>query len=1702
MGILIILGDCLRLFLGENLYLAFVNCMLFLFRFIQILFEGHGRQGGWHPFAEESGHGYAPSRCNDKMLEDENYRPSVSRDENYNRSSKEHRGSLSQRDLKGYSWEMSNGSPNMPSRLHDVSNVHRSVDDMLTSSTLPPTHSEFVNTWEQLHLKDQHDNSKMDGVNGLGTGQRCDKDNSLDWKPLKWNRSGSLSSRGSGFSHSSSSKSIGGADSGEGKAELRPKNVILVQSPSADAAARVTSVAPSEETTSRKKPRLNWGEGLAKYEKKKVEGPEVSASKDGAIISVVNAEPILCQSSNLADKSPRVPGFSDCASPATPSSVACSSSPGIEEKTSGKAMNGDIDATNLCSSHNVGSQNHLEGISFNLEKLDISSISNLGTSLIELLQSDDPNSMDSCFVRSSAIKKLLLLRNEVSKALEITESEIDSLENELKSLKFEPGSRRHNPATSSSFPGEGSATPFNGHSPTFNKTTCPCPLQVLSCNNENVQKFPLCNGAIQDAEASIKCCDIDSPGTATSKFVEPESLTLAAPPVDMMKHAETTADLDVVQPTNMWSKHLLPCTNEEATAVFACQDVHRLIESKSSAASSTDASLHIDGVDNLCKQILASNKELAVQASEVFTKLLPKDHCKIDLYGMVNSSSWQSDALVKEKFANRKQFLRFKERVITLKFKAFHHLWKEDMRLLSVRKFRAKSHKKSELSLRTTHIAYQKHRSSHRSRFPSPAGSVSVVPTIDMPDVSSVLLSDGQVKLYRDTLKMPALILDKKEKLASRFISINGLVEDPCGVEKERASINPWTPEEREIFIEKLATFGKDFRKIASFLDHKTTADCVQFYYKNHKSDCFEKTKKIKEVKSSTNYLVASNKKWNREINAASLDILGAASVIAADADNAMRRQKMYSGRIFLGGYGDMKTSQSGEGILERSRNFNATQHNSETAAADVLAGICGSMSSEAMSSCGTTSVDPGESYWEMKSQKFDSVMKQPSTSDVTQNVEQEDCSDDSCEMDPTDWTDKEKSIFVQAVSSYGKDFAMISRCVRTRSRDQCKVFFSKARKCLGLDMVYPGPRDLGIPMSDDANGGGSDSEDACGLETSSVVCNYKLGSKTDEDLPLSSMHSKQEESDAVTGMHTDLSRSVDNKAKVAVDQESKVVDTLVHDECRMESIPELRCDIDKQTMNGFVHQPESVWASKVSTESVDVEGNKVAGDGTLAEPMHTGDALSAGLSYPHAMSVATVVGKVSMNGIRDDVKRQEISFPENGLSRQKGFLQGSNDCHLPVDSGSCSSMCQVSVELDSVENPSVSTLPPESNLATATSVFQNMVATRSEKIPNQDSLYVTCDLKDSSHKQEQESVIKDDFFQHLSGNPLLTCDKSSHVLRGFPRQIPTKKEMKEGISCRPLSGVQSQLNGGRNITNHFVSQDCFLQKCSGLKAQGELLHLPQNNEQSSDHGRDHSQTLSDTEKPCRNGDVKLFGQILSNPSSSQDRNPDVKENDGKGTHNPRLSSKTAALKFASHNNTDGNTALLKFDCDSGHGLDNVPIRSYGFWDGSRIQTGFSSLPDSAILLAKYPAAFGNYHASSAKLEQQALQAVVKSSEHNLNGISVVPPRDAGGSNGVGDYQTYRSHDATKAQPFTVEMKHRQDIFPEMQGRNGLEAISGIQQQGRGMVGMNVVGGILVGGPCAGVSDPVAAIKMQYAKADQCSGHNGTIMREEESWRV
>ncbi|PIN07449.1 hypothetical protein CDL12_19979 [Handroanthus impetiginosus] len=1652
--------------------------------------SGPGKQGGWHAFPDEAGHGFQPfgSRYGDRNLEDDKFRPFGSRCEGrYFRNGRENRGSFTQKDWRSPSWEPTASSSGTGRPITEV-NDQKSVENTQTCYNINSKSNESckplsdsLSDQSQSLAKEEHEKNNGTTEGLASSGHNSEKENglgSIDWKPLKWPRSGSLSSRGSGFSNSNSSKSMG-VDSIEIVAEVQPKNVTPLQSPGA---ARVVSSAPapSEEMSSRKKPRLGWGEGLAKYEKKKVEGPEDGAAKDGLLVDVTNTETMLFSSVNPLDKSPRVANVLNCASPATPSSVACSSSPGIDEKESIKAANVDCDTAILGCSPSIMFQTHYEGPVFNLENLDLTSIANLSSLINELIQSDDPISVEADYAQTTSMNKLLVWKVDVLKALEVTESEIDFLETELKSLTAVP--------TSSAPQAECHLEPCEEQVNAASFAVGPAPWQVVSSCDMIIDNRP---AALKDGHVASKD-DIDSPGSRMSKLVEELPSRKGAFPSDTAECVEVFVNSDLKNSSSLGQTCLENGIRHEGNTRGG--DDHKLVRNYKNLASA--GSVHHD-VD-IYETILASNKDSANRALEELNNLLPAKQDLFDTSTASTVSCFQKDAsVIKEKFLMKKRSLQFKEKVTTLKFKVFQHFWKQG-RVVSVRKLRGKSHKTFDLS----RTGYKKNRSSNRSRVSYTAGSLRTVPAEEVIEFVDALLAESPFKPCRDTLKMPALILDKGTKM-SRFISRNGLVEDPCAAEKERSMINPWTAEERDIFIDKLAIHGKNFAEIASFLDHKTIADCIEFYYKNHKSECFERARKkpefAKERKSlSATYLVATGKRRNREAPSASLDILGEASLIVASANDAMEAQQKCTSGIFFGPSSSRKASRGDDDSLRRSNSLD--MYSNETLAADVLAGICGSLSSEAMSSCITSSVDPPDGCQEWKCPRVSPCIKLPVTPDVTQNVDDE-CSDDSCEeMDPTDWTDEEKSVFIDAVSSYGKDFVMISRCVQTRSRDQCRIFFGKARKCLGLDLIQPGACN---GVSGHVNGGGSDSEDACVLETGSTFCNGGSEGKTEDGLL---------PPDAKLSHESDIVGTDDLKPDLKICGESSGACPL--DFLSAEPVVKNSSMDDSQVGNNPVTESKeyndasgtcgpSNMVTSYNTESVRVE-----------------QADDHGLPKGSSEADKKALDEVSDELRFEENERQGLTTSQDNLDNKKAEDRDANSSQVSLISSAVSGIQRGPERDGNVSRPSVdanSTMQVESGsgkkaeqetcFAKTSHIiplpqnahFSSMESSTLFSVPikyqtrSSSIVLSTTDANGISGKHTQSICLTGDPQLHLSGFSSSNPVEYSRVLRGYPLSVQTVKETNADVNREKHVPIQHASRRDRHLNSDHRAE-FSLQKCTSSRHQSEVVQAEfPSQEQSRDHCISQAGCSPDLDKPSRNGDVKLFGKILissqEKPSSSVQGT-----GDDNGQHH-KAGCQALNMKLNGDQKVNLDSPKLKFDCNNYPGSENIPVRSFCFSNGNSPQTSFPPLPNPPLLLTKYPAAFSNI--SMVKLDQQQSHGVVRTNDHRpINGVSIFPSRELSST----DYQVLRNRDL---QPFHIDMKQPQDVlFSERQRRNGLDIVSGMQQQSRGMVGINVVGrgGLLVGGQCSGVSDPVSAIKMHYSRSQNHSVQVGNIIREEDTW--
>ncbi|CAE6075958.1 unnamed protein product [Arabidopsis arenosa] len=1591
----------------------------------------HGKQGGRHQFAEETSHGYTSSRSSDRTFDNDYYRPSASRgDWRYTRNCRDDRVSVSQKEWKCNTWEMSNGSSRSFERPFGIRNGRRSVDERPlhasdTHTTLvnsldpansthqpdneictpvrslkfkneqkfsdqrlslpsdphsdcvslferpssennygnkvcspakqcndlmygrrlandnsldpPVLNAELAGTWEQLHPKDPQDNNGLHGISDLDGATKCAKETSLGaiGKLPLWNSSGSFASQSSGFSHSSSLKSLGAVDSSDRKIEVLPKIVTVTQSSSGDATACATTTHLSEEMSSRKKQRLGWGEGLAKYEKKKV---DVNTNEDGTPLLENGSEELHSLNKNIADKSPTAATLPDYGSPTTPSSVACSSSPGFADKSSPKAAIAASDVSNTCRSPSPVSSIHLERFPINIEELDNISMERFGCLLNELLGTDDPGTGDSSSVQLTSMNRLLAWKDEILKAVEMTESEIDLLENKHRTLKLE-GGRHCRVVGPSSYFCEGDAN--------VPKEQASCildPKAAASSVAETLVRAPVLQAGLAKVPVDVFEDNPEAVKSLSQSFATVESNEDILP-IPSMKAAASSKEIN--------------------TTAFANQETIEVTSADDSMASNDDL---------LCAKLLSANKKYACESSGVFNELLPRDFSSSDNSRYPGICQTQFDSHVKEKIADRVDLLRAREKILLLQFKAFQLSWKKDLDQLSLTKYQPKSSKKTELYPNAKNGGYLKLPQPVRLRFSSSAPRRdSVVPTTELVSYMEKLLPGTHLKPYRDILKMPAMILDEKERVMSRFISSNGLIEDPCDVEKERTMINPWTSEEKEIFLNLLALHGKDFKKISSYLTQKTTADCIDYYYKNHKSDCFGKIKKQRAYgkEGKHTYMLAPRKKWKREMGAASLDILGDVSIIAANAGKVASTRPISSKRITLRGCSSANSLQH-DGNNSEGCSYSFDFPRKRTAGADVLA--VGSLSSEQINSCLRTSVSSRERC--MDHLKFNHVVKKPRISHTlhneNSNEEDDSCSEESCgETGPIHWTDDERSAFIQGFSLFGKNFASISRYVGTRSPDQCKVFFSKVRKCLGLESIQFGSGNVSTSVSvDNGNeGGGSDLEDPCPMESNSGICNNGVCAKMGMNSPTSPFNMNQDGANhsGSANVKADLSRSEQENGQtyLCLKDDNNLVNnayinggfpSLVSESCR-----------DLVDINTVESQSQAAGKSK-SNDLLSMEID----EGVLTYVAVSSEPLYCGLSVLSNVIVETPT-EISRKGSGD----QGAAMPKLSSKNQDGVMQAANGTRNSglepesAPSGFRYPECLHHVPIEvCTENPIGVSVPRGNPNCHAESESGNSLVGQVDK--THDLGWPKNNLELDGRLRVLGHVNPDEQNGQLNATNAASC------------QIPQRSVTQD------LSRI-SRSKSDLIVKTQRTGEGFSLNKCTSSAPKPLAVS---HKEGRSGHSRSHSFSLSDTERLDKNGDVKLFGTVLT-----------ADENGIKQKHNP-----CGIVRSSSTLSRDHDTRHHYINQQH---LQNVPITSYGFWDGNRIQTGLTSLPESAKLLASCPEAFSTHLKQQIGNSKEILLDVNggilsfgKHNEDRAESSSAKDEGNIGGVNGVAEAAT------------------------------------------------------------------------------------------------
>lgn len=322
--------------------------------------------------------------------------------------------------------------------------------------------------------------------------------------------------------------------------------------------------------------------------------------------------------------------------------------------------------------------------SMKLENLNIDSITSLNSLLTELLQPEEACSGDTNNTRQTVSNKLQMLKSYLLKELLKTDAEIDSSESELK--KFNCNN-----------------LPCSIQGDT-NSTTTIAALDLQQNASPSTFKYTIKELHSDNAVSGIlKSCDSDVPMQIS---------TNCGVPGNSMDEILVGVDCNGSEKSGSHSSlPINPCKNDKnPESPSDHQD-----KNMSCAYSEKRLPVEVD-CSQVVAKIMASNRILSGKASEILSNHLP---FRLPLHENRDAVK-NVDLKIRGKLAIRKSYLKFKERALTLKYRAFHLLWKEDLRLLSMMKRRSKSQKRCELRCRSSQNGSENPRMSPRLQIPMP----------------------------------------------------------------------------------------------------------------------------------------------------------------------------------------------------------------------------------------------------------------------------------------------------------------------------------------------------------------------------------------------------------------------------------------------------------------------------------------------------------------------------------------------------------------------------------------------------------------------------------------------------------------------------------------------------------------------------------------------------------------------------------------------------------------------------------------------------------------------------------------------------------------------------------------------------------------------------------------------------------------------
>ena len=277
-------------------------------------------------------------------------------------------------------------------------------------------------------------------------------------------------------------------------------------------------------------------------------------------------------------------------------------------------------------------------------------------------------------------------------------------------------------------------------------------------------------------------------------------------------------------------------------------------------------------------------------------------------------------------------------------------------------------------------------------------------------------------------VKLPPMVLDPEAKRLAIFRSRNALVEDPYGEMEAAKLVRPWTDAEKKIFHEKFSSYGKNFKRIATFIDGRTTADCVVYYYQRQKTEDGFRGRRKAQAKKKKAYADArrmTGGAWNGSGNAAAQ---AAKAKAAREAElRAEEEARQERAAIAAAARAEKRKKQKEARAKKKEEEEQEEDENVEDSLP--LASKKGGGNKK------------GEQGGVSRSASKDKSLGAEGGSTGGGGV-------------GGGWDEKEKTLFVEALKAHGKDFKAIAAAVQTKSQAAVKGFFAKHKKAMGLEKM------------------------------------------------------------------------------------------------------------------------------------------------------------------------------------------------------------------------------------------------------------------------------------------------------------------------------------------------------------------------------------------------------------------------------------------------------------------------------------------------------------------------------------------------------------------------------------------------------------------------------------------------------------------------